>query len=115
MLPVSRVNLGVPVTATLSEKFTWIEIASPALYVPFEVEELMLVIVGDVVSGPVLASTTCEIAVEDTSGSVPIEYVAVTLFSIYLPTSASVNKYVLEVAPGISVQSESVQLTHLYV
>ena len=58
MPPVSRVNFGVPVTATLSEKLTWIEITSPVLYVPFEVEELILLIVGAVVSGPLFSNTT---------------------------------------------------------
>jgi hypothetical protein len=109
VLPVSRVNFGVPVTTTLSEKLTWIEITSPALYVAFVVEELMLVIVGDVVSGPVFAATLR--AVELAAFAPLLEYVATTLTLTDFPTSASVSTYVF--GPGKSAQVEPVNLCHV--
>ena len=48
--PVSRVICGVPVTYTVSEKFTVTFIRSGALYDPFVVVELTLVTVAALVS-----------------------------------------------------------------
>ena len=47
---VPKVNVGVPVTSTASERVTVIVIVSSALYDPSAVEAVTLVIVGEVVS-----------------------------------------------------------------
>ena len=60
MAPVSRVNVGVPVTVTASEKLTCMEIAWAALYEPFKVDEFTLETLGAVVS-----TTTAELAPSD--------------------------------------------------
>ena len=50
-MPVPKVNVGVPVTSTASERVTVIVIVSSALYDPSAVVAVTLVIVGEVVSG----------------------------------------------------------------
>ena len=49
-MPVPKVNVGVPVTSTASERVTVIVIVSSALYDPSAVVAVTLVIVGEVVS-----------------------------------------------------------------
>ena len=49
-MPVPKVNVGVPVTSTASERVTVIVIVSPALYDPSAVVAVTLLIVGEVVS-----------------------------------------------------------------
>ena len=49
-MPVPKVNVGVPVTSTASERVTVIVIVSSDLYDPSAVVAVTLVIVGEVVS-----------------------------------------------------------------
>ena len=66
-MPVPKVNVGVPVTSTASERVTVIVIVSSALYDPSAVVAVTLVIVGAVVSSAIVNPNVPDVVLEGES------------------------------------------------